>query len=232
MDEPNQPQGNASAMNRRIIVGLFAAAVLAAAGWVTQRWSERSLSSVPTHNRFTYPDQPQDYQQVDWATYEKERAEIAAGGEHYRPLKAVVEIPGISDPELTVAVETTADESLEVIGFKVNGQAYAFCIDVMTQIPRHVVNLRRGDQSIAVSYCDLSDCARVLTTDRIASQPLGIGGLDVNDEMVLLLGGKRYAHRSAALPMDDVEFERMSLGKWMARHPSTMIYCDCGAPKT
>ncbi len=232
MDETNQVQGNASAINRRIFVGLVAVAVLAAAGSVTRRWSEDSLSSTPTSDRFLYPDQPHDYEQIDWLAYEQERAEIAAGGEHYQPLRAVVEIPGISDPELTAAGESTADKALEVIGFKVDGQAYAFCIDAMTEIPRHVVNMRNDNRAIAVSYCDLSDCARVVSSARAGSQPLGIGGLDINDELVLLFGGRRYAHRSAALPMDDVAFERMSLGKWMAKHPGTMVYCDCGAPRT
>ena len=139
---------------------------------------------------------------------------------------------GYRPPELTTVVDTTADEALEVIGFDVNGQAYAFCIDAMMQIRRHVVNIKHDDRSIAVSYCDLSDCARVVTSDREVSQPLGIGGLDIHDELVLLLGGKRYGHRSPALPMDDVPFERMSLGNWMTKHPHTMIYCDCGAPKT
>ncbi len=120
--------------------------------------------------------------------------------------------------------DSEADKSTEVIGFHVDGQAYAFCIDSMLAIPRHVINIRNGKRSIAVSYCDRSDCARVNSSDRESIHPLGIGGLDVNNELVLLLDGKRYSHRSEALPMADVSFRRMSLGMWTAEFPKTLLY--------
>jgi hypothetical protein len=113
---------------------------------------------------------------------------------------------------------------MEVIGFEVNGQAYAFCIDHLLDIPHHVINFKAGAESVAVSYCDLSGCARVVSTDDASPEPLGIGGLDLNDELVLLLAGDRYSQRSQELPMDDISFRRVSLKVWLDEFPETLLY--------
>jgi hypothetical protein len=65
---------------------------------------------------------------------------------------------------------------------------------------------------------------RVLSRDGDAPIPLRVGGLDVDDQMVLLLDGQRYGQESAAIPLCDVPFERTTLGKWKAKHPHSQIY--------
>lgn len=195
------------------------------------RWRAHQLAvDEMTEQRFVYPDQALDHETIDWVAYQKEASRIAQGGTHYKALRAVVHIPGVVQPELISVAESAVPDSSEVIGFHVGDQAYAFCTDPMMEIPQHVINFQRGDRSIAVSYCDLSDCARVLSSDRATALPLGIGGLDVNSELVLLLAGERYSHRSEALPMEDVYFRRTSLGEWIGEFPETMIYVGIDHP--
>ena len=215
--------------------GLLIAAMLS--GW----WIERMANAASTENPFVYPPQEIDYVQIDWVAYQKRSERIAQGGAHYGPLRAVVEIPGeyqtessfsvgASSPELARGelddriVEIPIHDAMEVIGFEVNGQAYAFCIDHLLDIPHHVINFKAGAESVAVSYCDLSGCARVVSTDDTTLEPVGIGGLDVNDELVLLLAGDRYSQRSIDLPMDDISFRRASLKEWLKEFPETLVY--------
>ena len=214
----------------RLVALVSLSVVIAAIALGTQWWTRRANL---TSNPFVYPDQDPGYIPIDSVAFEAMTKLVEKGGKYYGPLKAVIEVIGVENPDLVAAADSDTPDSAEVIAFEVDGRAFAFCVDSMLDIERHVVNVNLGKRHVAVAYCDLSDCTRVVTRQKDTpdsgdtidrSNPLGIGGLDVNDELVLLYEGERYAHRSDALPMDDVTFERMSLGEWKTRHPETLIY--------
>ncbi|QDV82167.1 hypothetical protein [Planctomycetes bacterium TBK1r] len=47
------------------------------------------------------------------------------------------------------------------------------------------------DKPLSVTSCDLVDCVCVLTNDDDKPIPLHVGGLDIENQMVFLLGDKR-----------------------------------------
>lgn len=193
---------------------------------MTQEWTHRSEAASLTDSHFIYPEQENDYVQIDWFAYQAESDRVAKGGEHYKPLVSVAFFPGVVEAQLVSIDESDIVDSAEVIGFKLDGQAYAFPLKNLMEIAKHVVNFKSGKRSIAVSYCDLSGCARVLSSEAEKANSLGIGGLDLNHELVLLLNGTRYGHLSEAIPMDDVDFVRVSFGEWTAMHPNSRVYQD------
>ncbi len=216
-----RPQWDVSSRTLRgvaLVLGLLLGATLAS--W----WVARKVTAGLPEDPFVYPEQDLDYEQIDWVAYQERHDELVKGGAHYEPLRAVVEIPGDFESAEKFSNALDAPGTTEIIGFHVDGQAYAFCIDHLLDIPHHVINFKLGEQPIAVSYCDLSGCARVLSSDRTTAEPLGIGGLDVNNELVFLFEGERYSQRSRDLPMQDIPFQRMTLERWTAEFPETLIF--------
>ena len=145
-------------------------------------------------------------------------------GDH-GPLKDIVNFPVIADPEFVTAESSKLADSDDVIGVVVAGQAYAFSVKYISHETRHVVNLSVDGQAIAITYCDLVDCARVLTRPK-SEGPIGlrIGGLDYKDQLVVMLDGVRYSQTSKKLPLEDFPFERATLGEWKARHPKSLVH--------
>ena len=109
---------------------------------------------------------------------------------------------------------------------EVDGQPCAFVLDALASKDSHVVNAVINDQAVSVSYCNLSECIRVFGDDS-SSQPLslGVGGLDEDWNMVLMLADNRYGQRSKEIPLQDVEHERTTLGEWKESHPDSLLYC-------
>lgn len=154
---------------------------------------------------------------------------VRQGGEHYKPLKWLAEYPGVEQPRLSQAGDVTLPESTQVVGIEVDGDAFAFVLDSMLEPTRHIANLCVGGTAVSVTYCNLVDCVRVLTDHSAAPIPLHVGGLDVDDQMVLLLNGQRYGQLSAGLPLTDYPFRRMNFSQWKTLHPNTKVYV---APST
>jgi hypothetical protein len=151
-------------------------------------------------------------------------------GEHHKALQRKMDYPGVMAPTLVESGETILPDSARVFGIVVNGQALAFARDAMVRPTRHIVNLMIGRQPVSATYCDLVNCARVLTrTKGTAPIDLHVGGLDENDQLVLLLDKVRYGQSSSALPLEDVEFEDTTLDEWRREHPETLIYEGTGA---
>lgn len=179
-----------------------------------------SVNSVPA-TAFVVPSTPEQL-----ALIEKEDAEMArilAGGKHHKPLRMVVDFPGIQDPPLKLAAHSNLPDSTRVIGIEVNGEPCAIVLGAMVDPARHIINLVLNHQPVSVTYCDLADCVRVLTDERKAAIPLRVGGLDMDDQMVLLFENQRYAQLSMKLPLQDFPFVRTNLGAWMILHPASLV---------
>jgi hypothetical protein len=81
-----------------------------------------------------------------------------------------------------------------------------------------------NDTPFSIAYCDLKSHVRVLSRAGDTPIPLRVGGMDVDNQMVLLLDGQRYDQGSPEIPLQDVPFEKTTWGKWKARHPETLVY--------
>jgi hypothetical protein len=145
-------------------------------------------------------------------------------GKFHKPLRVKVDFPGIDQPELLAGDQVDLAPATEVIGVEIDGQACALVLNAMSEKERHVVNLMLNDSPVSVSYCNLSQCVRVLTSDSSSTIPLGVGGLDIESRMVLLFKGQRYSQDSKDLPLQDIPFSRLEWGTWKLQHPETKIY--------
>lgn len=164
-------------------------------------------------------------EEIQWRTKSRRVTEVAPAGDHHKALQMVADFPGVTEPSLIESKATALSDNADVFGIVINGQAYAFARNALVIPAEHVVNLLIDQKPVSVTYCDLVDCVRVLT--RAGSHEaidLHIGGLDVANQMVLLLNGIRYGQSSKGIPLQDLPFERTTLGEWKLLHPTTMIY--------
>ena len=124
---------------------------------------------------------------------------------------------------MTTVDDADYSDSTAIVGVDVDGMQCAFVLDEMQDPARHVVNLVINQKPISVAYCDLVDCVRVVTDDSQDPIPLNVGGLDIDNQLVLSLRGTRYGQQSPDLPLNDYPFTRTTLGDWKSQFPKTMI---------
>jgi hypothetical protein len=154
----------------------------------------------------------------------RREVEIMKGGKHYKRLQMVADYAVIDEPWLVDVKESKLADSTAVIGVVVEGQSFAFVKDALYWPSQHIVNMVVEETPISVTYCSLADCVRVLTRDDAQPIDLQVGGLDVDNRLVVTLDGERYSQLSNALPLEDHEFEVTTLGDWKQRHPNSKIY--------
>ncbi|MFK8114440.1 MAG: DUF3179 domain-containing (seleno)protein [Rubripirellula sp.] len=148
-----------------------------------------------------------------------------AAGEYHAPMKIKAELSGLTQPPTWEADQISPPENTLVAGIVVKGKPYAFALDAMNRPSEAVINLTIAEVPISVAYCNLVDYLRVLKRPSgTGPTQLRIGGLDVQNRMVLLLKGIRYAHDSESLPLIDYPFERMTYGEWRQRHPDSRVF--------
>lgn len=201
---------------RRGIIGL--ALLVSVTHFVVYRQNARAFQDIGLRRR------PPTAEQI--ATSEAETAEyqrVVNGGEFHKPLLLFVEYAGHQQVELKNASDADFPDETPIVGVAVGNMPCAFVLEEMEDPARHVVNLVINGTPISVTYCDLVDCVRVMTDDSQKPIPLSVGGLDIDSQLVLLLGGKRYGQLSADLPLADHPYIRTTLGDWKQRFPHTMI---------
>lgn len=152
----------------------------------------------------------------------RDRAQQA--GPNYKTLRMLCDTPGVDRPELLCAASADLSDSTAVVGVVIGDHTFAFDLGAMQRVESHIVNLVVDRIPVSVTYCDLTDCVRVLTQDSESLIPIRVGGLDVDDQLVFLLGRERYSQGSSNLPLDDHPFTRTSFGEWKRRHPTTRVY--------
>lgn len=152
------------------------------------------------------------------------------GKDDHLPLWVVFDEPGVTDPELQPSDEVELPGDAEVVGVELEDQAYAFVLDALGDRRSHIVNMLAGRQPLTVTYCNKSECVRVLT-DPDTDRPLDLrnGGLD-RSGLVLLLADVRYSQGSKKIPLQDVPFERTTVEEWRLKHPGSPIYSGTALP--
>jgi hypothetical protein len=201
---------------RRCIIGLVL--LVSLTHFVLYRQSARAVQGLGLRCR-----PPTAEQIATWEAEEAEYRRVVNGGEFHKPLELFVEYAGHQQVTLKNAAEADCPNETPIVGVEVDNLQCAFILDEMKDPARHVVNLVMNGTPISVAYCDLVDCVRVVTDDSQTPIPLNVGGLDIDKQLVLLLGGKRYGQESADLPLADHPFIRTTLGDWKKRFPQTMI---------
>ena len=95
-------------------------------------------------------------------------------------------IPALTDPRFVPPGDPDAGAKQQgdrVIGVVVNGQALALPLSIMRW--HEVVNLRRGTERIAVTYCPLTGTALGFDRAALGGRELGVSGLLVENNLLM-----------------------------------------------
>ena len=140
-------------------------------------------------------------------------------------------VEGITSPQFVSASESQLQDAVRVIGIVIEGQARAYPLASVSAMVDHVVNdnvtgLDGKKKPFAVTYCDMTDCIRVL--EPVAQSPessLGIGTLGLLDKgLALQWKGKSFKQMDEVDGLRDVPYQRKSWGEWKAEYPDTKVY--------
>jgi hypothetical protein len=136
------------------------------------------------------------------------------------------------------AASAPVPDHAKVLGVSVGGKHRAYPLLALSRGPEnHIVNDRVGDAPITVTFCDLCDCAQVLTGDAGERGRLDVtaAGVDATG-MFLEVDGRQYhqdslqpvSPESPAFPYRRYPFERTTWGRWKAEHPDTDVFLGWG----
>lgn len=133
--------------------------------------------------------------------------------------------PGIQYPIVSRAEADVLDDNVEVLGLSITGKARAYSIAALSRGPQgHVVNDLIGQVPVTVTFCDLSGCARVFTKAESAQAlDIGVGGIR-GGKMILLIDGGEYAQDAHDVPLEPLQYEKTTWGRWKAAHPESDVY--------
>lgn len=138
-------------------------------------------------------------------------------------------IDGIESPQLVSADEAKLSFQTPVIGVVVDGQPRAYPLPRVSAMSTHVVNdvvptTTGGQRPVTVTYCDMTDCVRVLTSLEVEGS-LRIGTLGMlNRGLALRWNDRQFAQMDEVPGLEDVPFERVSWSEWRERYPETLVY--------
>ena len=211
------------ALNRSwFVFGALVVVVLLPISLAMKHLAQQSLSSQPT---LFVPPMTAEELQLE-SQEEEELKRISAGGEHHQPLKWLMNFPIAKPPTFKKAANAEIADDQPIIGIIDSSLAYAFPLDMLSNPRRHVVNFAGSDSAMSVSYCDISGCVRVFQDKDSTEIPLRVGGLDLDDKMVLVYGDQWYTQDSEALPLDEIPHEQTTWGKWIEKHPQSLVCVD------
>ena len=138
------------------------------------------------------------------------------------------EANGLSDVRFVSAGASVLSGDAKVIGVSVGGEYRAYSIKALTVAPeRHVINDMIGSKPVTVTYCDLSGCARVLTSSKHDALTIGVAGaveFPQGLEMLLVVDGQKVLQKSEDMPCEDVPYQETTWAAWRSQHPDTLVY--------
>lgn len=135
-----------------------------------------------------------------------------------------VRIAGIRHPEVESAAATRLLDKTPVIGVMVESRTRAYVVPAMRLPSTHVINDLLGTEAVTVAYCDVSDCARVLTEKKRGSAlDLAVAGY-IGGQLAIEIDGRTFGLDEDDLPLPDLEFSRTTWGEWKTHHPETDVY--------
>ena len=138
---------------------------------------------------------------------------------------------GIDRPLMLPADSVSLLDSDKVIGVVVEGAPRAYPLKRMSSLLEHVVNDHVVDQygkskAFTVTYCNVTECIRVLhSTSDGAVATLGIGTLGlVEGQLALFRGTQTFKQDESIVGLLDMEYEVTSWSGWKRRFPETLVY--------
>ena len=186
------------------------------------------------------PPRPEPPQQVSYSP-EEQRTRFNPGAEidpdesgESTPSKAFMymmmgktgsfSLPGVVLPPVESANSATIADDSQIIGVEVDGRWRAYCIGEMQSPTTHVVNDLFAEVPVTVTFCDLSNCARVFTQPDELNRPLDVGVGGFRDGQLLLHVDRRnFSQDAPDVPLHDLEFERTTWKEWKTAHPDTEV---------
>ena len=140
-------------------------------------------------------------------------------------------VDGIEAPRMLSADAVDLEAGHEVIGVTVADQPRAYSLAGMSGMMEHVVNDHivddRGEpQAFTVTYCDLTDCVRVLeSVEDSPRESLGVGILGMLDGgLALRWQDQQFKQADEVVGLQDVPHERTTWGEWKRQNPGTQVY--------
>ena len=133
-------------------------------------------------------------------------------------------VQGIRTPPTVAAHDAELADDARVIGVSVGEHHRAYAVSALSTMGSHVVNDLLDESPISVTYCDQTDCARVLTSaERGAPVDLSVGGW-VGGQMALQYQNAQYPQSSSRLPLADFPFTVTTWKVWRDQHPGTDLF--------
>jgi hypothetical protein len=146
----------------------------------------------------------------------------SAPGQFHKALLLRLDEEGMKNPLFRELDEVPIEDNEVVFGIVVDGKAIAFHREVFLE--NHILNFMTEHRPISVTYCDIAKCCRVFTSDAEQPVSLRVGGLDVDEQLVLLLDGIRYGQSNQAILLVEIPHEIMTFASWRAKHPESTIF--------
>lgn len=155
--------------------------------------------------------------------------------EKRRELDPLVSTPmladGIEFPKMVAADEIVLREKQEVLGVVVAGEARAYPLFSMRSMSEHVINDHVVDESgkrkpFTVTYCDMTECTRVLeAVDDLDDTSLRVGIMGLIDGGLGLMWKNKGIKQAGELEgLRDYPYERTTWAEWRSAHPETLVY--------
>lgn len=139
-------------------------------------------------------------------------------------------VEGINEPAFKPASEVDIADDQEIIGIRFGDLKRAYPTKYMSGMLNHVVNdlLVAADgvqRPISVTFCDMTNCVRVLTSETVGgSSHLNVGTLGLIDGgLALRWNGRQFKQTEQIEELEDVPFERMTWGEWKSKYPETEV---------
>lgn len=141
-------------------------------------------------------------------------------------------VDGINAPIIKLASEVDLKEEDKIIGFSQFGKPRAYPIKMMSGMLNRVVNdvFPVGDSSrmapVTVTYCSMTDCARVLTGESPeGASHLDLGTLGLLDGgLALRWKGRQFKQNDQIEGLTDLPFELTTWGEWKSKYPETEVF--------
>ena len=138
---------------------------------------------------------------------------------------------GIDRPLMLPADSVALLDSDKVIGIVVEGLPRAYPLKRMSSLLEHVVNDHVVDKNgkskaFTVTYCNVTECIRVLhsiSDGAVASLGIGTLGL-VEGQLALFRGAQTFKQDESIAGLLDMEYEVTSWSGWKRRFPETLVY--------
>jgi hypothetical protein len=115
-------------------------------------------------------------------------------------------------------------EAMPVFGVTVGSRSRAYVRAAMCSPATHVVNDMLGDTAVTVTYCDITDQARVFTeAGRHEALDVLLYGR-IGGKMNIKVRDQVFAQDDNKIPLPELDFVRTTWGEWKSLHPHTDVF--------